>query len=371
MGILAQSFKLLHTRMRLNIIASWWYVLIALNVMVCLSGCHESLPVVSPPSAEDTTLLQLAQAYFQPLPVNTDTSLTSTEMARIELGSALFQDQKLSRNQTQSCNTCHDLTQYGVDNNALSKGDNGKFGKRNTPSIFNVSDHFAQFWDARVATLDEQLEGPLFGENEMNLPDSNFLMNRLRSHASYVELFSRAFPEEKKPMTFSNLKRAIVAFENQLTTPSRFDSFLKGDLNALDDLEKQGLRSFIELGCVPCHNGPQLGGNMVQKFAVFGYYWDYTQSDHLDEGRYRHTSELSDKFMFKVPSLRNVEMTYPYLHDGSIEDLSEAVHIMAKAELGFTLDDETADNIVSFLKTLTTPEEIMHEIVTSHSHNER
>ncbi|MCX7728539.1 MAG: cytochrome-c peroxidase [Bacteroidia bacterium] len=273
--------------------------------------------------------------------------------ALVKLGHHLYFDNQLSRKQTMSCNTCHNLSTFGVDNNPTSKGEEGKFGDRNSPTVLNAAIHSAQFWDGRAATVEEQAGMPILNPIEMNIPNEKFLIDRLKKSETYKKLFKEAFPNDKDPITYNNLKKAIGTFERKLITPSRFDDYLKGNKNALSVEEKKGLLTFITTGCTTCHNGQGIGGQMFQKFAVYGNYWDYTKSTKIDSGRVKITKMPGDKFVFKVPSLRNIEKTYPYFHDGSIKDLKEAVKIMAKAQLNKDLSDEEVTDIVNFLKSLT------------------
>lgn len=168
-----------------------------------------------------------------------------------------------------------------------------------------------------------------------------------------MELFKKAFPKDKEPITAENIAKAIGAFERTLVTPSRFDEFLKGNTKALTEEEKKGLKTFIEVGCVSCHNGTLVGGTMYQKFGIYEPYWKYTKSESIDEGRYAVTKKEEDKYVFKVPPLRNVAMTPPYFHDGSVTSLEEAVWIMGKVQLGKDLSKQQVRYIVAFLKSLT------------------
>lgn len=285
---------------------------------------------------------------FQPLET-TDT----LNPALVKLGHSLYFDNQLSRKQTMSCNTCHNLSTFGVDNNPTSKGEEGKLGDRNSPTTLNAAIHVAQFWDGRAATIEEQAGMPILNPIEMNIPNEKFLIDRLKKSTVYQKLFKDAFPDEKEPITYNNLKKAIGAFERQLITPSRLDDYLKGNKNALTTEEKKGLLTFITTGCTTCHNGPGIGGSMFQKFAVYGNYWDYTHSAKIDSGKVKITKLPGDRFVFKVPSLRNIEKTHPYFHDGSVSDLKEAVKIMAKAQLNKDLSENEINDILTFLKSLT------------------
>jgi cytochrome c peroxidase len=296
---------------------------------------------------------QRVRSMFQPLPdsaVNPDNALTAQ---KVNLGKVLYFDVRLSKKQTQDCNTCHNLSTFGVDNKPKSPGDEGKDGDRNSPTVLNAALHIAQFWDGRAKDVEEQAGGPILNPKEMNIPSEAFLVKRLKGIDLYKQLFKAAFPGDKDPITYANLRKAIAAFERTLITPSKFDEYLKGSSGALTLDEKMGLKTFMDVGCITCHTGATLGGNMFQKFGVFANYWDFTKSKDVDEGKAKLSKNEADKFIFKVPSLRNVAMTQPYFHDGSVVKLEDAVKIIAKVNLNRDLTDPEINSIVTFLKTLT------------------
>lgn len=274
--------------------------------------------------------------------------------AKSKLGKHLYFDTRLSKDGKNSCNSCHNLDTYGVDNLPFSPGDKGFFGGRNSPTTFNAALHASQFWDGRAKDVEEQAGGPILNPIEMNIPSEKFLIDRLKQIELYKKLFADAYPEEKNPFTYKNIQNAIGAFERELITPCRFDDYLSGNKEALNEEEKKGLIAFTQLGCTGCHNGEALGGGAgFQKFGVFSNYWDLTKSEKKDEGRFEVTKNESDKYFFKVPSLRNIEKTHPYFHDGSIKTVEEAVKIMAKAQLNHDATDEEIKNISAFLRALT------------------
>lgn len=272
---------------------------------------------------------------------------------KVSLGKALYFDTRLSKDNTQSCNTCHNLKTYGVDNKSFSEGNNGGLGDRNSPTTLNAAFHFVQFWDGREPDVEAQAGGPIINPVEMEMKNEAAVVSRLAGIKEYQEMFKKAFPEDSDPITYDNLKKAIGAFERKLVTPSRFDKYMAGDNAALTESEKNGMQTFIDAGCTACHSGSLLGGNMYQKFGLYGNYWDYTKSKTVDEGRSKITENESDKHFFKVPSLRNVEKTYPYFHDGSVASLEDAVKIMGKIQADKDLTDDEIKAIVEFLKTLT------------------
>lgn len=271
----------------------------------------------------------------------------------VELGQILFNDKRLSKDGSVSCNSCHNLKAYGVDNLPTSPGDEQQNGDRNSPTVLNSGDHIAQFWDGRAASLEDQAGMPILNPIEMNIPNEQFLVERLSNIKLYQNLFTKAFPKATSPISFTNIKTAIGAFERTLVTPSRFDEFVQGNNNALTNKEKQGLAFFVKTGCTSCHNGKLLGASSYQKFGVTANYWDYTNSKKRDKGRFAVTGNQGDSYVFKVPSLRNVNETYPYFHDGSVEKLSDAVWIMARVQLDKDLSEEDVDLIVKFLETTT------------------
>ncbi len=305
-------------------------------------------------SPEDKALWEKAKLYFQPLPetadINPDNPLNEH---KVLLGKMLYYDPRLSLSGFISCNSCHNLATGGVDNLPTSIGHRWQLGPRNAPTVLNAALHtVGQFWDGRAKDVEEQAGKPITNPIEMAMPSEEFAVQRIASIPEYVELFKKAFPNEQEPLTYENIAKAIAAFERTLLTPSRFDEFLKGNPDALTEQEKRGLQTFIEVGCITCHTGPLLGGNMFQKFGLFGNYWEYTGSTRIDSGRYNETKNEADIFMFKVPSLRNITKTYPYFHDGSVWSLDSAIWIMAKVQLGKDLTQEQIEDIKAFLASL-------------------
>lgn len=323
-------------------------------LLLAVSGCNQGQnnQALKLEKKADS-LMTLANNFFKPLPVEALNPENPLSPEKIALGKALYYDNRLSLNQTQSCNTCHDLKTFGVDNLPTSPGDNGAPGTRNSPTTLNAALHFLQFWDGRNKDVEEQAGGPVMNPAEMNMPSEAIVMDRLAADHNYVKMFAAAFPEEENALNFTNMRKAIGAFERTLLTPSKFDQFLLGDKTALTAQELDGLGSFIETGCTACHTGALLGGNMFQKYPLFGTHMEYTGSDFDDTGKMQVTKNEADRDVYKVPSLRNIAETWPYLHDGSVKELDKTVDIMAKAELNKTLSPEQVNNIVAFLKTLT------------------
>lgn len=285
---------------------------------------------------------------FKPLPQAVESQKNPITPEKVELGRLLYYENRISKSHKFSCNSCHKLDQFGVDNEPTSEGHRGQRGDRNSPTVYNAAVHFAQFWDGRAADVEEQAKGPILNPVEMAMPDEKTVIATLKSMPQYVELFRKAFPQDKDPVNYENMARAIGAFERKLMTPSRWDRFLQGDKAALSDAEKAGFLKFVETGCATCHMGACVGGTMYQKLGVVKPY-----PGLKDEGRAKVTKREEDKFFFKVPGLRNIEKTWPYLHDGSVKTLDEAVKLMAEYELGKNLSAAEVSSIVTWLKTLT------------------
>jgi len=304
-------------------------------------------------SKADKELLTQAQAMFKVLPTEAPNPENELTEDKINLGKMLYYDNRLSKNGTQSCNTCHNIATYGVDNLATSPGDNGIPGTRNSPTVFNAAFKGAQFWDGRNKDVEEQAGGPILNPAEMAIPNEQFLIDRLQKVKLYQNLFATAYPGVKNSINYTNIRNAIGAFERTLITPSLFDDFLAGDINALNTQQKEGLSTFINQGCIACHTGSLLGGNMLQKFALFGDYWEHTGSEIIDYGKFEDTKVESDKLMFYVPMLRNIDKTGPYFHDGSVTDLSKSIWIMGKTQLNKDLSDKQVADMVAFMSTLT------------------
>lgn len=338
----------------MNKISYLAYAIALTALIACGDEKTETKEVETTPETKELTELQeRAKTLFGELPELVDNPENPITEEKVILGKQLYFDVRLSKDNTQSCNTCHNLNTFGVDNLPTSPGNDGKNGTRNSPTVLNAALHASQFWDGRNKDVEEQAGGPILNPIEMAMPSEEFVVERLSGIEEYTELFAKAFPEEEKPITYKNLQKAIGAFERKLITPSKFDDYLAGNDEALNEQEKRGLETFMTTGCITCHSGNALGGQLIQKFGLFGNYWEYTKSDRIDDGKFEVTQNEADKYFFKSPSLRNVEKTYPYFHDGSVNDLDESVKIMAKLQLNKELTDEETNDIVAFLKTLT------------------
>ena len=267
---------------------------------------------------------------------------------KIDLGRMLYYEPRISKSQKISCNTCHLLDKYGVDSAPTSTGHKNQRGGRNAPTVYNAAGHVAQFWDGRAPTVEEQAKGPVLNPIEMAMASKEEVLAVLGSMPGYVEAFKKAFPDDKAPLSYDNFGKAIGAFERKLVTPSRFDKFVQGDKTALSGDEIKGLQTFVSTGCIACHSGPYVGGKMYQKVGLVKP-WPGVK----DLGRYEVTKGEGDKHVFKVPSLRNITKTAPYLHDGSVAKLDEQVRLMARHQLAKELTDDEVKSIVAFLGALT------------------
>lgn len=304
-------------------------------------------------SPEDQELLKRAQGIFKPLPSAEEMQkLRPFTEEQVKLGHQLWYEPRLSKGNTVSCNSCHNLATAGVDNLPTSQGHKGQFGGRNSPTALNATLLGMQFWDGRAADVEEQAGGPLVNPVEMANDSQEAAAAKIAKIPEYQELFKTAFPEDGA-VSFKNITAALGAFERTLLTPTKWDDYLKGNVNALTEQERKGVRAFMDNGCIACHSGVNLGGATFQKFGlVEGPYWKFIEDPKHDKGRADVTKKAEDEFFFRVPGLRNVAKTYPYFHNGSVWELDKTVTIMGKAQLGKDLSKEDTDNIVAFLKTL-------------------
>ncbi|HYQ04383.1 MAG TPA: cytochrome-c peroxidase [Polyangiaceae bacterium] len=319
------------------------------QLLSALQANHQSEPEKpAPASAPSVDINPRLLRRFQPLHTQLETPSNAITQAKTELGRMLFFEPRLSKDQKTSCNTCHVLANYGVDGLATSVGHRGQHGTRNSPTVYNAAGFFAQFWDGRAETVEEQAKGPILNPVEMALAGPEQGVKVLDSMPEYRAAFKQAFPGEADPLTFDNAARAIAAFERKLTTPSRWDDYLRGNQNALTVPELEGLKVFTNIGCMVCHTGEFVGGAMYQKVGIVEPW-----PDQRDQGRFAVTKQDTDRMMFKVPTLRNIAKTAPYFHDGSVPTLDAAVRRMGRYQLGLTLSDQEVAAIVTWLGSLT------------------
>jgi cytochrome c peroxidase len=289
---------------------------------------------------------------FQNEPVQPLPDSIPVDPRKVTLGMQLFHDPRLSSDNTVSCASCHSLSAGGVDGRKTSLGVGGKIGPINAPTVFNAVLNHTQFWDGRAATLQDQAGGPPFNPIEMASTSWAQIIGKLQKDRSFTEAFREVYPEG---YSGANITDSIAEFEKTLLTPSRFDAYLRGDKTALTREELQGYALFKANRCVTCHVGQNLGGQSFERMGLKGDYFR-DRGDSLtaaDEGRGNVTQDAYDRYRFKVPTLRNVEMTAPYFHDGSTADLHQAVRTMLKYQVGKALPDADVDALVAFLKSLT------------------
>lgn len=292
-------------------------------------------------------------------PIPADNPMTA---AKIELGKQLFFDPRLSIDGTVSCNSCHSVMSGGTDNRSVSVGVGGLKGGRSSPTVWNAAYLTAQFWDGRAATLEDQAKGPILNPVEMGMPNEKAVLDRLNRIPGYRDQFAAVFGG-KDPLTYDNVARAIAAYERTLVTPnSPFDRYLSGEAGALSEKAKMGMQLVQDVGCTACHNGVNFAGpaslpmgqGFYQKFPVFpGSAYEAKYKLTQDLGRYEVTKQEADKHMWRVPTWRNIALTAPYFHNGSVETLEEAVRVMAKTQLNIELNSGQVEAIVAFLNSLT------------------
>jgi cytochrome c peroxidase len=297
--------------------------------------------------------MEMARGLFKPLPTQPPTLAGIPSTAeRVELGKMLYFDPRLSESHTISCNSCHSVGLGGVDVMETSIGHRWQQGGRNAPTVLNAVFNTAQFWDGRAKDLEEQAGGPLVNPIEMGTTEAH-VVEQLRSIPGYVARFKQAFSDQAEPITFENVRHAIALFEATLLTPNApFDRFLQGDEGALTAEQTEGLQLFMQKGCATCHNGVNVGGGMYAPFGVV----EKPGAAFLpptDKGRFEVTKTVSEEYVFKVPSLRNIALTPPYFHTGKAWDLRQAVAVMGASQLGIALTDAEVDKITAFLHALT------------------
>jgi len=314
-------------------------LLLVLSLAGCGGGADDTGPA-GPPTAA-------MKGLFGTMPkvMASDTNPITEE--KVVLGRMLYYDPRMSASGDISCNSCHLLDEFGVDGEATSPGHDGSFGTRNSPTVYNAALHIAQFWDGREPDVEAQAKGPILNPVEHGMGADEDVEAIIKGIPGYAPLFAAAFPGEDDPITFDNIAKAIGAFERKLVTRGRWDRWLVGDGSALTKQERRGLETFMEVGCTTCHMGPNLGGNLYQKLGLIEPY------ETADLGRFEATGNEAEKYFFKVPALRNVAETAPYLHDGSIETLDEIVDIMMKHQLGKTATPEQKADMIAFMTALT------------------
>lgn len=331
--------------------AGIWMISVGVVAMVSASVVADD--------AREQALMERARQLFKPLPHDAGTPERPLTPEKVALGKALFFEPRVSADGTVSCSKCHEPTLYGADALPTSIGNQGKILPRNAPTVFNTALQFVQHYGGNRRNVEEQAVKALISPFAYGNPDYAAAEAKLRAIPGYRVMFEQAFPGEAEPVTVDNWSKAIGAYERVLLTPAAFDRYLQGDSNALNPQAKQGLDKFIAFGCVGCHNGVTVGGQMYQKFGLTQDYWTATGSKEVevfkgrDKGRFHDTKDEADAYIFKVQQLRNVARTAPYFHDGSVNDLRDAVRIMAKVQLGRELSGDDVTHLIAFLDSLT------------------
>ena len=283
-------------------------------------------------------MMGLYGEMVKPIPLKVD-----VDQQKAALGEKLFHDPILSRDNTVACVNCHNLAEGGDDGMPASVGIGGAVGNINAPTVYNAVYNFRQFWDGRARDLEAQVSGSVENPKEMG-ETMVHVAQKLKNHPWYSKRFDKLYEEGVTPKTIAN---AIATYEATFITPNApFDRYLRGDKNAISEQAKEGYKLFKYKGCVICHNGVNIGGNLYGKFGI------YDEPKTRDLGRYRLTHKASDKYVFKVPTLRNVSKTAPYLHDGRTDSLAETVKLMTQLQLGRFMSDDEIKAIVAFLKSL-------------------
>ncbi|WP_019501557.1 cytochrome-c peroxidase [Pseudanabaena sp. PCC 6802] len=329
-------------------VRQWLYpiALIAIAFLVAI-GCQQfQIPQPSQPQILESGIVSQSKEAIQPIPLE-----IALDRNKVGLGEKLFGDIRLSGDRQVSCLSCHNLGMGGVDRRTHSVGVNGAIGEVNTPTVFNVRYNFYFNWNGKFENLTDHLEALMTSPKVMGT-QWEASIRALQQDPEYVRGFTQIYPDGLTP---NNIKDAIVTYEQSLFTPnSRFDQFLRGNKQALTASEQEGYQLFKAYGCANCHQGANVGGNMFARFGNLGdYFADRGNLTQADLGRFNVTQDRADRFVFRVPSLRNVAITPPYFHDGSVKTLEEAIAIMAKYQLGRSLPQEKIAPIAQFLHALT------------------
>ncbi len=304
---------------------------------------------------KEENLSTRSRQVFAPLPANMPQAGRALAASQVALGRLLFFDPRISVDGAVSCARCHQPSLYGTDALPRPLGAADRINPRNAPTILNAALQISAHWIGNRKDVEDQATQALIGPPSFGNSDYNAAMAKIKAIPGYLPLFRKAFPQDRDPVTPANWGTAIGAYERTLVTPSPFDDFLKGNIESLSKSAKSGLKDFMEFGCTACHNGAGVGGGMYAKFGITENYWKATGSKEIDKGRATVTGNSADLYMFKVPVLRNVAMTPPYFHDGSVGQLPQAVRIMSTVQFGRTLTENEVIEIVAFLDSLTGP----------------
>jgi len=321
-------------------------------VRAIVAGTVAALASPASVATDDAALLKEAQEIFQPLK-DMSASGAGAMKDQITLGRLLFFDPRFTVDGNVSCATCHLPALYGADGLSKSIGVQQRPHPRNAPTVLNSGVNIIVHWRGDRESLEDQAIKALGSPITNGQPDIGAVLDRLERIPGYAPLFRAAFPGDAAPLNVGNVANAISAYERSLVTPAPFDTYLAGNVDVLSPSARSGLETFIKIGCSACHNGVGVGGSMYQKFGMVEDYWVATGSQTVDKGRADVTNNPTDLYVFRVPSLRNVAMTAPYFHDGSVATLREAVSVMARVQLGLKLSEDEVNDIASFLEILT------------------
>ena len=321
--------------------------LIALVLLSCLVALvWQQFQTSQPMKLTQIERVEVSQANepIQPIPLT-----IALDRDKVALGKQLFEDVRLSKDNQSSCLSCHSYSTGGTDRTQHEVGGKG-FGDINTLTVFNSGFNFRSNWNGKYENLVDLVDSLIQNPQVMGSKWEE-VIDKLRSKSEYIQAFARIYPDG---LARPNINDAIATFEQSLYTPnSRFDKFLRGNKQALTAAETQGYQLFKDYGCVSCHQGVNVGGNMFQSFGVMGnYFAERGNIIKADLGRFNVTQDEADRFVFRVPSLRNVALTPPYFHDGSAQTLEQAIAVMAKYQLGRPLSSQQTKLIAQFLRTL-------------------
>ncbi len=322
-------------------------------IAIVFFGCLLAAIQAAVSDGRDEDLMTRAKSVLEPLPAAIISDQNPITPEKAKLGKMLFYETRISIDGTVSCARCHPMSQFAADGLRKAMGNNCRANPRNVPTVLNAAGQISEHWIGNRESVEDQARQSITGPASFGMPSPDSVETRLKGFEEYRDLFKIAFPGDREPVTAVNFALAVGAFERTLVTPSPVDSFLKGEDTALTERQKAGLDIFLEIGCANCHSGPYVGGKMYRKFGIFEPYWQYTKSEQIDEGRSAVTKKESDRYVFKVPLLRNVEKTSPYFHDGSVDRLEDAVLMMGKIQLGQELLELQITEITSFLESLT------------------
>ena len=321
------------------------------------------LIVIVSAEAADPDLRTQARVIFKSLPRDMAIPDGPLAPAQVTLGRMLYFETRASVDGTVSCARCHQPALFGTDALPKAVGAEHRPNPRNAPTVLNAAIQFVQHWRGDRTSVEDQATKALIAPPSFGNPTYESAMAKLKAIPGYLPLFAQAFPGQADAVTADNWGKAIGAYMRTLVTPSPFDAFLAGDDRALSPAAQAGLRTFVQVGCVGCHNGVGVGGATYQRFGLVEDYWKATGSTSIDKGRFDVTKSPADMYVFKVPTLRNVAMTPPYFHDGSVPTLPAAVRVMGRVQLGRTLTDGELADIVAFLESLTG--QLPHDFLTA------